>query len=397
MTRICIGIFLLFIASHTYSQQPGYLIFIDADNDQSFYVRIGDSTFNSSGVGHLTLPHLKDSIYNITIGFPKNQMHERTFAVRMNKKDQGFQLKSLGENDWALYNWQTREINKPLQGDSSGSRALLDRGIKKDDAFSRLMAAVVNDTSVMYSTYAEKKPAIADSVAKNDSAIADKKTILIADSTATLTPKIVANKKTKTKPRYPFVQKLGEQSLENSLQLKYVDFLRGGATDTVTILIPFEKEVVVAHVDPVQKTAVDTPQKIIQPGAKSKRARGAKKIAADSSKNNTLIAGKKAKDMAPKIDCKDNATDYDADVLRTNILIENTEATKIDAAKKIFSVKCFSVKQIKALGELFASDKSRYEFFEAAYPYASDKDNFIQLSGSLHDDHYIKQFKDNFN
>ena len=51
-----------------------------------------------------------------------------------------------------LFNWQTKEIIRPVY--EKDSSRMLEQGIKRDDGFSRLMAAVVNDTAVMYNTYA---------------------------------------------------------------------------------------------------------------------------------------------------------------------------------------------------------------------------------------------------
>ena len=50
-----------------------------------------------------------------------------------------------------LFNWQTKDIIHPVI--ETDSNRMLEQGIKRDDGFSRLMAAVVNDTAVMYNTY----------------------------------------------------------------------------------------------------------------------------------------------------------------------------------------------------------------------------------------------------
>jgi hypothetical protein len=70
---------------------------------------------------------------------------------------------------------------------------------------------------------------------------------------------------------------------------------------------------------------------------------------------------KKPKNRPANSDCKNIAIDHDVDTL-LNILTENTIESKIAAANKYFKKKCFSVKQLKILGELFTSDKSRYSF-----------------------------------
>src|SRR5215467_7701491 len=152
---LLVTIFFFFIGK-IYAQQPGYLVLIDADNNQLFQARIGDTVYNSSEIGHLAIPHLKDSTYRISINFPGTQIYDRAFSVKVNKKDQGFQLRNLGEKGWALYNWQTKELKMPLF-DSTRSQGLAERGVKRDDAFSHLMAAVVNDTSVLYNAYVPEK------------------------------------------------------------------------------------------------------------------------------------------------------------------------------------------------------------------------------------------------
>src|ERR1700750_928400 len=133
------------------AQQQGYLILMDAENKQPFVVRIGDQSYFSSGQGHLVLPQLKDSTYKLGLRLPRKSMAERVFTVAVHRKDLGFQLKG-NDSSMVLFNWQTKEIIRPvLETDSS---RMLAQGTKRDDGFSRLMAAVVNDTAVMYNTYA---------------------------------------------------------------------------------------------------------------------------------------------------------------------------------------------------------------------------------------------------
>ncbi|HET7001890.1 MAG TPA: DUF4476 domain-containing protein [Puia sp.] len=133
------------------AQQQGYLILVDAENKQPFVVRIGDQSYFSSGQGHLILPQLKDSTYKLGLRFPRKNLTERVFTVAVHRKDLGFQLKG-GDSSMVLFNWQTKEIIRPVY--ETDSSRMLKQGIKRDDGFSRLMAAVVNDTAVMYDTYA---------------------------------------------------------------------------------------------------------------------------------------------------------------------------------------------------------------------------------------------------
>jgi hypothetical protein len=65
----------------------------------------------------------------------------------------------------------------------------------------------------------------------------------------------------------------------------------------------------------------------------------------------------------------------------------------ISQAKKYFKLKCFSVPQIKNLGALFLNDESKYNFFDAAYKYATDKTAFATLETELKDPYFINRFK----
>lgn len=132
------------------AQQPGYLILIDAENRQAFTVHVGDQVYASTGHGHIVLSQLKDSSYRLYLRFSKKNVAEQMFPVTIHKRDLGFQLKG-SDSSCILYNWQTKETIRPVfERDSS---RILEMGVRRQDGFSRLMASVVNDSSVMYNTY----------------------------------------------------------------------------------------------------------------------------------------------------------------------------------------------------------------------------------------------------
>ncbi len=132
------------------AQQAGNLVLIDADNKLPFTVRVGDQLFASSGHGHLVSAHLKDSSYKFCVRFPKKVIAEQVFPIVLKQKDMGFQLQG-SDSSWVLYNWQNKTTIHPIK-DQDSSR-VLEMGKKKEDGFSRLMAAVVDDTAVMYNTF----------------------------------------------------------------------------------------------------------------------------------------------------------------------------------------------------------------------------------------------------
>ena len=113
--------------------------------------------------------------------------------------------------------------------------------------------------------------------------------------------------------------------------------------------------------------------------------------------NATADSGKPAKTPAPALsfnsDCKEVALDADIDKLRIRMLMVASDDDKIVLAKKLYRLKCFSVKQVKALSELFKSDEGKYKWFDAVYPFVSDSGNFSSLSELIKNDYYLNRFK----
>ena len=133
-----------------------YFVFIQADNNQPFYVRVGEQVYPSSAGGHLILAQLKDSTYNMAVGLPGQSAQERRYSVAIRRRDLEFSLKDQGDRGWGLYDEQAREMKTPEAG--SRDVEVVPPGLRKDDAFSRLMAGVVQDTAVLYNTYAMEEP-----------------------------------------------------------------------------------------------------------------------------------------------------------------------------------------------------------------------------------------------
>ena len=134
--------------------QTDYFLFIQSENNQTFYVQSDGKTLSSSSAGHLIIPSLRDSTYTLNVGFPKNQFPEQVFQVRINKRDAGYQLKNMGAEGWALFNLQTLQLIKAQQADAK-KQTISYGDIKRTDVFSTLMAGLVNDSAVLYTSIAK--------------------------------------------------------------------------------------------------------------------------------------------------------------------------------------------------------------------------------------------------
>jgi hypothetical protein len=193
MCKLGLVLLFLLLTGNNYAQD--YFVLIQSDHRQPFYVRLGGQVYSSSPEGHLILSRLKDSSYTIVIGFPghgqtasgpTNPSHaqttsgqtttdpggqELTYNFATWRKDQELQLKDHGDAGWGLYDPQTKEWMTVLAR-SGGREEFHAVGIRKDDAFSRMMADVVEDTAVLYNNYANSSltasgEPTADSLAAN--------------------------------------------------------------------------------------------------------------------------------------------------------------------------------------------------------------------------------------
>ncbi|MBS1566024.1 MAG: DUF4476 domain-containing protein [Bacteroidetes bacterium] len=95
----------------------------------------------------------------------------------------------------------------------------------------------------------------------------------------------------------------------------------------------------------------------------------------------------------PNSDCRNLAWDSDIDKLRIKMMAAKSDDEKILLAKKLFKQKCMTVKQVKALSELFTSDEGRYKWFDASYPSVTDTANFSSLGELIKDEYYQSRFK----
>jgi hypothetical protein len=417
-------LFLLICFSFSLRAQPaGSLILIDAENKQPFTIRIGDQFYASSGHGHLVLSHLKDSMYQLNLRFPKNNLAEQVFPVLVRQKDLGFQLKGA-DSSWVLYNWQTKETIRPVN--ERDSSRVLEMGIKREDGFSKMMAAVVNDSTVMYNTYSgngfgrdsltanppslssggqsRQPPVVTGQPPKTsaDSLLAAKKITASKDSLLAVTKKIkptndslvakngqppTSNSQPSTVNRQPStlipvvaskpagIKKIREVNLKISRKMIFLDRGRDGLVDTVTLFVFFETG------DTVLKK---------QAGAE---LLAAKKTQVPDSAGVGGLQVKNKTTLKPNTSaCGQLASDGDLQILRSAILTANTDQEKIAVSAEAFALKCFSVSQIRLLAALFVSDKSRYRLMEAAHTHISDRDHFRELVDMYTDKNFQKKF-----
>ena len=91
------------------AQQSDHFIYIQSDNKQPFYVKVGSDgiAINSSSSGYLILPKIPAGNVSLTIGFSDKSAPEQHFVCPIpGDKDKGYLLKHFPDKGWALYDMQ---------------------------------------------------------------------------------------------------------------------------------------------------------------------------------------------------------------------------------------------------------------------------------------------------
>jgi hypothetical protein len=405
------------------SEPLTYFVLIQADDGQAFYIRLDNQLYSSSPAGHLILARLKDSVYTITVGFPGQTYPEQKYLLNIHQKDWALRL-TRQDNRWGLFDGQGQAI-APVADPSTSEKPML-AATKKDDAFSQLMSAIVQDTAVMYNTYAAptdstQPAALVSSATSAPATTATTTTPITRDSSGsphsptdtlsshpaaplsvtaaplsvTAAPLSVtaAPLSVTIDPAIPSaptgVVKLSEHRSTQSLSLVYADHPADQKTDTIDVVIPVDSQTsaiaLVQSSDTSHSTATRHSQTIDTP-----RSTPGRPPQSDSQTPPTTV--NKSSAIFVNSDCHAFATTYDVDKLRVRMLSASKDDDRTQTAYKVFKTKCFTTKQIRALSEVFATDAAKFKFLATAYPFVSD-DDFPELVNLLSDPVYTGRFR----
>ena len=379
------GLLLLAVVFTSRAQQ-NHFIFLQTDNNQSFYVKINDKLFSSAGSGYVIIPKLQNGTFNISVGFPKNEWPPQAMTVKIENNDLGFIIKNFGDKGWGLFNLQSLNITM----NTSVANADADVPKNKTDEFSKVLADVVN-TPVLKQVKAEP-PVPAPKLNESVNPISGPKNqdILIRIITSALDPA---------------GRSIVYLSRENS------DY------DTVRIFIPYENSAVPTalkeNLNEEKKEEVSSEKKFLNielpnPNLQSDTTvltkyadipKNEASIPVDDNSSNSPADQLKQdvntlnKKTSINSDCKSEATETDFLKLRKKMAAELKEDKMLSVARKAFKSDCYSTLQIKNLGTLFLNDEGRYKFFDVAYPFVYDSQHFSDLQTQLSDEYLINRFK----
>jgi hypothetical protein len=450
MKRVLIAAVLM-LAMGAARAQKIYFIYIQSDNNTPFFVKMGEKVTSSTASGYLIVPKLVDSTYQFTVGRTGQTTAESRFSITINKQDRGFLLR-VADGKLSLFDLQGMTSLQPLAAIKASTEVIG----KRTDPFTVLLAQAANDPSLLeiratpaalVETKKEKAPEPAIATVKEpevektqpqehvpDTAVqtavagasttvlaeqapeaTEEKTEVVAPLEDTTTQTVhTAAELTGTAPaegaqlyKRSVVTRRSESSTSEGFGLVFWDEADGVA-DTIRIVIPNQRGLVqkqesehgdskkfldITNVDPAKEDAT-VRQKEVSPSLIAEKSQGSPN--ADSNGEDTAVAAANEKIRAAEKrgkGCVSEASEKEFFRLRKNMAAEETDEAMIKAAQKAFKKSCFSTEQIKNLSTLFLSASGKYHFFDAAYGYASDKEQFASLQAELRDDYYANRFK----
>ncbi len=447
-------LFLITVFSFSVKAQITHFVYLQTENGLPFYVKLNNKIISSSSAGYLILPNIADGTYQIEVGFPKNEFPAENFTFSVDNNNEGFLIKNFEDKGLQLFNMQSLALIPANQALADTTKVVATVPAKKEaDPFTKMLANVVKDSSILenHDTVVANsvKPADSSVAIKTDSSVAPNNTIsptpVTSDTNAVAHTNSISkllstqdkdglqmmytdSNNDKTDTVNVFIPAQKEQSAtdnntvtktQNQPVSSFTDTSNytitptviKPATDTSTSGFVARKDSI--YVNNNSKTA---PVQVFTIGPvkenKEKKTGSDVNSAGITDIKITDAAGEKQKKndnkspenqitVLPKVvttskvnsDCKAFASNEDFLKLRKKMAAENNMDNMLKTARKYFKSKCFSTEQIKDLSYLFLTNEGKYKFFDAAYPFTSDSDQYDILESQLTDEYYLTRFK----
>ena len=466
MKRILLISFFAIAVSRVDAQKI-YFVYLQTETGEPFFVRMNDNLYSSTASGYLILPRLKDSTYKFKLGFPGKNI-DLDFSTSINKKDHGYLVKNFGEKGWGLFDLQSLSIQM-ASSNRKGTTQINNGSNLQVNAFTDLLSKAADDPSLkqnpIFVKEEEKKPQVVEAIVKEEKkpevTEAVVKEVKKPDSTTQSITKMEEKKtdaaneqkvepaektsmaKTAEGYKKSEVTRISGSATSEGFESVFVDQYKDGAKDTIRILIPADKETVIAKEEATpdstkenkkfldiisDTTQVTKPQsetkkdeakkwwpfnknknaenKKTQPEIKSESSRtplfkknkketttqSQPEVKSEESKKWGLFNKNKKSESEVKR-CQTVAGNDDFLKLRRKMAAKTNDDGMLDEAKKYFKEKCFTTEQIKNLSSMFLSNAGKYNFFETAHKFISDTEKFSSLQSELKDEYYVNRFK----
>jgi hypothetical protein len=360
-----------------------HYIFIEADGQQPFYLKQGNTTKSSSAAGFLIIPKITASEMEFSIGFPKNIYPEVSFYISGTDRDRGFQLKMMEGQGWSLFDRTSLEVIKG--GVPKASPIELQLPKKEEGSFAKLLATATDDQSLL-----ERMPK-KDSIKK----ALPGKSITKAEVTAVATKSGLKDSLgKKDKIILPEMSLSAQMENADVKRLVYVEKKVKGGADTINVEIEKKKTVAVTEplATPKDSTLIPSAPKTID--SLSGSSDNIAQLNKPSANNDSSKANIQVSKANPIIVCDRPIADYkDIRSLQKKLLAISSENEQRKYTVKAFGQKCYNTKQALEIGWFFLDETSRLQLFKELKPLIADKASFGNLEASFLKEENIIAFR----
>jgi hypothetical protein len=418
--------------------QHVHFVYIQSDQQQTFYIKKAGEVISSSSSGFIILPKLPSGTHQFTIGFPKNQWPEYDFQVEVKSSDRGFTLKNFDEKGWGLFDLQSAEIIMGRKIEPPKAQQLPEAP-KSNDPFSVILASAVGDegireTGLIAMTVSRPAPAAPGNVASKTTStappVARKEAVPEAPNPVSVPPPAPADQKsfavnTPSQPEAPKNEAealISAKSIDPGIKVETNPPIAKAELPTAakTQVPPAIK----AEVPPVAKAELPAVVKPEPEGAVKAEAKlsGIRKISevkglkttslifvdmngpivdtvdvlievGESDGKQTSTGGTVMAPPANRANCGGIASEKDALSLRKKVLGMGDDEEMMAAIIKEVKAKCYTTARLQTVSYVFVNDKMRYRLYEESYPYIYDPANYAALERLLNSDEYISKFR----
>ena len=370
------------------SSKAQHYFFIEADNQQAFYIKKSDSIYSSSANGFLIIPRNTEKIFTITIGFPMNKFPEIQFNLDEMDRDRGFKLKNFQEKGWGLFDLSSLQVNMQSANDLKVVESKITNPKSVADDFANMLSEVTNDKTLL-----DRGKAVLKDTPKN----ADSKTLPKSENpTSTPEPKpnqtvqttAATQVKSEIKPQQTIksitntITKVKVDSSEKGmLIIKYIDKSADGKADVVDLKIE-DSSNQFAPKSNLESDDFSNNQKQIGLTESLEKK--------DLSKLNTQSTALKV----PSICTFPKALEKDIQNIQRKLLGFVSGEDQLNFAEKGYKNKCFTTNQTMEISWFLLNEDLRLSFFKRIINLIVDQENVKLLENGFVKEDNVKSFRE---
>lgn len=367
--KVALLLFILGIFHNIGFSQNYHFIYLQSVNRQPFSVHINQQDFISTNGGYLIIPKLMPGKQQIQLQWQDNPALILNFVVPITDQDAGYTINKSETGNWQLNGLSNEGIIAATMPITEAATVNVhdEKSTNVQPSKSEIVTTQNDSIATQKNQQNEKAVLQADSENSNVKSLVVKKEVHPSKG-------VSGNKNNNVSKTF---EKMGPQGLDQI----YVDKSQAKA-DTIAVFIP------------LKQAPRATVQQNSNVGSDKNADTQTQNVLTNTPSADTLTQNKNTKIFVPSAmpACLAASKD-DFNATRIAMATSKTDAAMIDAAKKAFEKKCYTVEQIKNLGVLFLSQQNRLAFFAAAKNHLVDTENFPSLINQFLDPNIIEQFK----